>query len=380
MAQNFINMRPKLLIIENSIDVTGALKAILGSSSYLKNDCDFVFIIPTGSKAKTLVEREGFIVYELPLKEISKSLSSIVLYVPFLLVNVLKLKKIIHKEDIDLVVNNDCYNLLPPLHRFLGSRIPYVCFVRFIPSRFPRILVEFWLKTQLKFSHKLIAVSEAVKMELPLHSKIIKQYEGIDCSTLFRLNEQSKKILYLANYIQGKGQEYALRSFSTICKSFPEWKLKFVGGTMGLQKNREFKRMLGFMSKQLDCGKQVEFADFEENVSVEFGDTAIVLNFSDSESFSFTCIEAMQAGLPVIATLSGGPQEFIVHDKNGLLVSVRGIDEMVKQLEMLMHSSERRNQIGREARNTIERKFNILHTSKALLEIYREALTGATLN
>lgn len=217
-------------------------------------------------------------------------------------------------------------------------------------------------------------------MTLPVHGKIIRHYEGIDCSEVIHLNRQSKKILYLANYIQGKGQEYALSSFATICKSFPEWKLRFVGGDMGLQKNIEFKRMLAFTSKRLGCSEQVEFADFEENISKEFEDSSIVLNFSDSESFSFTCIEAMQAGLPVIATQSGGPQEFIEHNNNGLLVPVGGIDEMVKELGMLMSNAERRNLLGAEAHSTIVRNFNILYTSKDLSGIYKEVLADMTLN
>ncbi len=373
-------MRPKILIIENSIDVTGALRAILGSSSYLRNDFDFVFIIPTKSKVKKLIERAGFAVYELPLKEIRKKISSLFLYLPYLIFNVFRLKKIINAERIDLVVNNDCYNLLPPFYRLLGGQIPYISFVRFIPARFPKTLVNFWTKAHLRFSNKLIPVSEAVKMTLPVHSKIIRHHEGIDCTEVIHLNRQSKKILYLANYIQGKGQEYALVSFATICKSFPEWKLRFVGGDMGLQKNIEFKRILASTSKQLGCSEQVEFAAFEENVSKEFGDASIVLNFSNSESFSFTCIEAMQAGLPVIATRSGGPQEFIEHNKNGLLVPVGGIDEMAKELEMLMSNAERRNQMGMEAHRTIERNFNILHTSKDLSKIYKEVLEETTLN
>ena len=129
MAQDIIHMKPQILIVENSIDVTGALNAILGSSSLLRNNLDFVFILPSGSKGKKLVEAKDFKVYELPLKEIRKNIFSILLYFPFLLFNVLKLKRIMVKEGIDLVVSNDFYNLLPPLSRFLGNPIPYVCFV-----------------------------------------------------------------------------------------------------------------------------------------------------------------------------------------------------------------------------------------------------------
>ena len=80
---------------------------------------------------------------------------------------------------------------------------------------------------------------------------------------------------------------------------------------------------------------QVEWHAFAEKISEEYLDAAIVLNFSESESFSLTCLEAMFYGRPVIATRSGGPSEIIDHNESGILVDVKDVDAMANAMTNL---------------------------------------------
>lgn len=52
---------------------------------------------------------------------------------------------------------------------------------------------------------------------------------------------------------------------------------------------------------------------------------------SQSETFGVSYIEAMYAGLPVIATRCGGPESF-VNENNGILVPVNDVDGLVKAM------------------------------------------------
>jgi hypothetical protein len=54
--------------------------------------------------------------------------------------NSIKLFQIIRKLNIDLITVNDFYNLLPAVYKIARGKVPYVCYVRFLPSKFPNAL------------------------------------------------------------------------------------------------------------------------------------------------------------------------------------------------------------------------------------------------
>ncbi|HEX6227783.1 MAG TPA: glycosyltransferase family 4 protein, partial [Chryseolinea sp.] len=295
--------KPRILILENSTAITGALTSIIRSSEVLRTDYTFVFLLPAKSTAIAYLRDLGFETYELPMREIRKSILSLIVYLPTLIRNSIKLLTIVPSLSIDLIVVNDFYNLLPAAYKVLGGPLPYICYVRFLPSKFPRQLVKFWCALHRRYASYTIAVSEIVKSQLPYERNVkvigneLPAYEAP-----FSLRHDSTTILYPANYIQGKGQEFALDAFSRVSERYPQWKLRFVGGDMGLQKNKDFQQHLMNISTRLNLDSKVEWHGFSNKISDEYLNAAIVLNFSESESFSLTCLEAMFYGRPVIAT------------------------------------------------------------------------------
>jgi L-malate glycosyltransferase len=376
--------KPRILIIENSIDVTGALKSITRTAYDLKDHFDFQFVIPTGSRGRPWIEGKGFNnIHELPMKEISRRLSSLVLYIPFLLVNTFRLHKIVKHERIALIHVNDLYNLLPVVYTMFGGSRPYVCHIRFLPDKFPKVLFDFWLKLHLRHAKKIITVSHAVMKQLPNHPKITVIHNELPVEERYpekiepKTNKSTLTFLYLSNFMEGKGQNFALEAFAKIHKELPNWKLRFVGGDMGLIKNAAFRKALEERAKELGIFEKTEWIGFTEEVEREYKEADIVLNFSESESFSITCLEALYFGMPVIATDCGGPVEIIEHNNTGMLVENRNIGAMEKTMLELAKNGEMRRTIGQKARLSVRNKFSIEHTSYRMRKEYRIILNQA---
>ena len=370
---------PRILIIENSVAITGALKSIIRSSEVLKADYTFVFLLPAKSSATTYIRELGFEVYELSMKEIRKNIPSLIVYIPMLVYNSIKLFKIIRRLNIDLITVNDFYNLIPTVYKISGGKVPYICYVRFLPSKFPVTLIKLWCFLHRKYADRVIAVSEAVKKELPFQSQVAVISNELPHENIqFALPTHSNTLLYPANYIRGKGHEFALESFSLVSKKHPQWKLKFIGGDMGLKKNREFKEHLLMLASHLQLDSQVEWHGFVDKISEEYLSAAIVLNFSESESFSLTCLEAMFYGRPVIATRSGGPSEIIDHNQSGILVDVKDVAAMAEALDELMGDSEKREQMSRIAYDRVRQKFSHQNTVEKHGEVYKKALKNSS--
>ena len=370
-------VKPRVLIIENAIAVTGSVKSAVRSCESLVNEFDFSFIIPKQSHAKSFIEKTGFMVYELPLLEISKSWK-VFFYLPVLFYNVFKLKKIVTRSGASLIIANDFYNMLPALNKLLGSRVPYVTYVRFIPSRFPKILVGIWCYFHFWLSEKIIAVSTCVYKHLKPHPKVTQVYNELPVEEGYKFypyDEKSRTVLYLSNYIQGKGLEYAIKSFASLGEDFSDWTLRFVGGDMGLKKNKAYKKSLLALAENSKVSYRILWNDFTENVIDEYKQAALVLNFSDSESFSLTCIEAMTIGRPVIATKSGGPEEIITPGIDGELVDVRNEPQMIVALKKLLSNAPLRKAYGEHAHASVSKKFSLENTVYKLRPIYHNAIT-----
>lgn len=374
-------IKQRILIIENSIDVTGALKSITRTAYDLKEHFEFQFIIPSGSRGRFWIEGKGFTkIRELPMKEISRRFSSLILYLPFLVLNTFRFRKIVAEEKIALIHVNDLYNLLPITYKVLGGTIPYVCHIRFLPDRFPKALFDFWLKLHLRYAEKIIAVSHAVMKQLPHHTKITVIHNELPVEERYPerveigTNKATFTFLYLSNFMVGKGQNFALEAFAKIQRQLPDWKLRFVGGDMGLEKNQTYKVDLQNSARELGIFDKTEWFGFTEEVEREYKDADIVLNFSESESFSITCLEALYFGRPIIATDCGGPAEIIEHKKTGLLVENRNANAMVDTMLELAKNHELRSRIGINARLSVRNKFSIQNTSYKIRKEYRTIL------
>jgi glycosyltransferase involved in cell wall biosynthesis len=309
------------------------------------------------------------------MKELRKSISSLLLYFPVLLYNAIRLKQIIRAHKIDVITVNDFYNLLPAVYRFLGGKIPYICYVRFLPSKFPAALVRFWCAWHNRYAHQTVVVSNAVKKELPYQQNVVVIGNELPPEpAAFTSTHYCNTILYPANYIQGKGQEFALESFSHICRNHPRWKLRFVGGDMGLAKNKAFKRELMALANRLWLQNNVEWHTFSDRLSEEYLTSGIVLNFSESESFSLTCLEGMYYGRPVIATRSGGPSEIIDQNDTGILVDIGDINAMANAMDYLMSNVDKRETMAHRAYEKIREKFSYANTIQKLREVYEGAI------
>jgi glycosyltransferase involved in cell wall biosynthesis len=85
------------------------------------------------------------------------------------------------------------------------------------------------------------------------------------------------------------------------------------------------------------------------------------------EAWPVSVMEAMSAGLPVIASIIGATPEMITDGIDGFLVP-QGAEEALLEIVTRLHNDhDLRRKIGAEARRTARRRFDVELTAKALL-------------
>ena len=365
--------KPRILVIENSTAVTGAMKSIVNTTSALSTSFEFQFIIPSGSSTRTRFGNA--IVHQWRMTEISKRIIPLAIYLPRLIINGLRLKRFVRRNHFEIIHVNDLYNLIPVMAKLFGCDVPYVCHVRFMPERFPGALFRFWLNLHLRYACKVVVVSKALKKQLPDHEKIVVAHDGypfIENSAIDTPNNHT--FLYLSNIIPGKGQDHALRAFINIHKQLPEWKLKFVGSDMGLSKNKGYQLNLKKIAEIAGVGDRVEWNGFAEDVSSQYRTADIVLNFSESESFSKATLEALSCGRPIVVTDCGGPAEIVRDKVTGFLVPNKNTNAMEHAMIELATNPSLRKTMGEAAEADMRSRFDVKQTAKKLEEVYRSCM------
>ena len=98
-----------------------------------------------------------------------------------------------------------------------------------------------------------------------------------------------------------------------------------------------------------DCGTDVTFTGFQENVSPYYEQAAVLLSTSRWEGFGMTIVEAMSAGVPCISFDNDGACEIINNDVDGILIPKYEVNEFAQAVKKLLKDDSTWNRLSRAA-------------------------------
>jgi glycosyltransferase involved in cell wall biosynthesis len=285
-----------------------------------------------------------------------KSVKSLLLYLPALIVAGGRLARAMREDQCKRLQVNDFYLLEGAVARLFGFRGRIITWVRFDPVRLG-FLMKGLIEITRRTSNAVVAVSSFVMGRLTSVPAAILVYDSVGVLERNRRHPLGQRLLFVGNYIDGKGQERAIGAFSLIADTFPEAELIFCGGDMGLPKNRADREGLEAMAASSPAAERIHFYDFEGDLAPLRSTAYAAINFSRSETFSLTCQEASAAGLPVIATRSGGPQEIIDDGESGFLVPVDDVGVMADRMSRLLSEPALAERMGERGRQIVAERF-----------------------
>jgi glycosyltransferase involved in cell wall biosynthesis len=130
------------------------------------------------------------------------------------------------------------------------------------------------------------------------------------------------------------------------------------------------------LARDLGIAQRVQFEGRKSRAEVAEAMRACSLFVLPSRYEGLGCVylEAMACAKPVIACREQGIGEIIEHGKNGWLVPVDGLDELVQGLSTLFQSPDLCSRLGALARETILRGLTLSHQAQRLAQIYGAAI------
>lgn len=127
--------------------------------------------------------------------------------------------------------------------------------------------------------------------------------------------------------------------------------------------------------RDLDLEHHVTFHGFLADPSPLFAQASAFLLTSTREGFSLATIESMLAGVPVVATRSGGPEEILQDGETGLLVPVGDPRAIAAAVGHLLDHPDEGNRLARNAHAHATARYSLSAMVDAYEALYREQLS-----
>ena len=130
----------------------------------------------------------------------------------------------------------------------------------------------------------------------------------------------------------------------------------------------EHRAGLDRLVEENHLGGVVEFAGFREDAQALLSQCDCMVLSSDAEPFGLVLLEAMRAGVPVIASNSGGVPEIVRHEENGLLFEAGDAAGLAKALRRLMEDDALRASLIEAGHRTVLDEFTWDAQTKAFMD------------
>lgn len=125
-----------------------------------------------------------------------------------------------------------------------------------------------------------------------------------------------------------------------------------------------------YWAQQLNLTDRVTLAGYQsrENIARHYETSDCFILVSSSETFGVAYVEALAAGLPIIATKCGGPEDF-VDDSNGILVEVDNIKQIADAIVKIYSNIS--NYKEEDLKNFVKSRFSPNVVADKLQDIYK---------
>lgn len=143
---------------------------------------------------------------------------------------------------------------------------------------------------------------------------------------------------------------------------------------VGDLKGEQGRRLIQ-MRDDLGLAHMVTFTGFRDDVQHAMAAFDAYALTSRSEGFSISVIEAMAAGVPIVATRCGGPEQILEDGTTGLLVENGSPASVAQGLERLRQSALLGQRLAAQARIAVRERFSMEAHVAAYEDVYNRCLS-----
>jgi glycosyltransferase involved in cell wall biosynthesis len=240
-------------------------------------------------------------------------------------------------------------------------------------------LLQQWIAIPLEWiaaalGGKIITVSEAnheraEEMRIGRKTDLLTIWNGIP-DVRARANpgtHRVKRLIMVARFVPQKDHRLLLQALRGVRNA---WSLALVG-------DGPCRKEIEDLAGDFGLDDRIQFLGDRSDIVGLLADADIFLLPSRWEGLPISILEAMRAGLPVIASDVGGVAEAVTDGTTGFLVASQDAEQLRGRLQQMIDSPELMARMGRNGRNRYEADFQVESMVKRTISVYEEAVGAA---
>jgi len=286
----------------------------------------------------------------------------------------------IQRADPHLVHVNGLLNIVPAVAgRLTGRRLLW----QLIGDHYPEPVVASLRPFVKWLAHDVAVLSKTMK-EYYFGDEKIDYYLMHEPVDLNRFNFDEEKDKYLLSEFDidpaqpvigsvgkispAKGWMYFLDAVRELVKDEPDLHVLLIGPVPDTQ--QEYAEKVKRRIREFDLGSHVTLTGYRKDVEDLLSLIDIFLMASLNEGTPLAILEAMGAGIPVVATDVGGVAEQIVHGETGYVCPPRDADSLYRSCRTLLRNPQLREEMGRAGRKRAEKVFSLESSVEEHVRVY----------
>jgi len=290
-----------------------------------------------------------------------------------------RIQKILEKEKFDIIHFHESYTPFSSLQilkysKSINIATFHACSEASPLARTAKKISKAYLKKMAKKINGAIAVSKiSLKYAIfPDKRKIIIIPNGVDLSRfntkvppLAKFKKDKLNILFVGRITKRKGLIYLLKAFKVLKKKYPNIRLIVVGDGDQKGKARQFVRH--------NKVKDVFFvgAISDKLLPSYYGSADIFCSpATEAESFGIVLLEAMAAGLPVVAFANAGYRQVLKGVGEKGLVLSKNVKSLTKKIESLIKDKKLRKNLATWGQKEVK-KYSWKKVASEVLAFYK---------
>lgn len=235
-------------------------------------------------------------------------------------------------------------------------------------------------RTLLSDVRRVIAVSRAVAESLRMSgvfdcSKIRVVHNGIDIDRFQRPpspRDCAVRVGTVAHLAPIKGQDVFVRAAALVAGRHEGVQFIVIGEDKSPQMS--YRRFLERLIAELRLSGIVAMPGWQDDIPAMLWSLTLFVSAARSEPFGLAIVEAMAAGLPIVATASEGAIEIIEDGVSGKLVPADDAEALARAINDLLDDPLQCSRLGRNALFAARQRYSLERMASDTEKVYYEVL------